>query len=903
MPRRTVTRRAPPKSRVKARIRATSAKPVRGARRIVKSAAAPTAPSVNFSVAPTTPFIPVRPIVTLRSLMAMRAALPTERPPKLPASPPVPEPPTPPSPTLTLGERPPSTHLVDLRPASRPRKREAAGIGPVEVPRTLSGRSRTGAVWNGLAIVVLFRFFGFLLLKAALGAGKLVILPLILGLKIVDRHFDIDRIFLPASAPAPRASSRAPTRSHFVAEPAPTPPVPSAAEERPPRPRAPFSLRRALISFAGTSLAIILPFQALHTYRSLHEARSNAIAAGEAGASVLRAAGDGALPDPVALGEASAAFIQARAAVERIGTVGNALLERLPGIGDEFRSGKALLSAGEQLTAASAILTGAFGVLDDPELNLTAKIAQIEERARRSAPQLDAALASLSEVTTVPEGVDSDDVRRVTETTRSLTDTLHGFLELAPFLRDLLGERTVRRFLILFQNNAELRPTGGFIGTFALADVDRGRIRAIEVPAGGSYDLQGSLRAHVLAPQPLRLIAAKWEFQDGNWFPDFPTSARKLMWFYNQSAGPTVDGVIALNAPVLERLLEAVGPIAVPGYGVTADAQTILATAQEIVESEEARATGKPKQFIADLLPLVLDRVLTADEETIMRTLSIFAAALQEKDVQFHFTDPTAQGAFDARGWTGRLPALPPGFDGLAVVRTNIAGEKSDAKISTRITHAAKIAPDGTVTDTVKVTLTHEGTRGERFTGARNVTYLRVYVPQGAALHAATGDIRPPDYRLFDLPPEGYGPDQTLAEVSGATFHDPMSGVALNNEFGRTVFGAWMQTDPGMSSTITFAYTLPFKVLPVASEPTLLERIGIRETPPPAATYGIIVTKQSGAARTDLTSSLVLPDGWYPTAAEPEGIARAAGWQVSFPLTTDRAMGAIITAPRPDGTD
>jgi len=113
------------------------------------------------------------------------------------------------------------------------------------------------------------------------------------------------------------------------------------------------------------------------------------------------------------------------------------------------------------------------------------------------------------------------------------------------------------------------------------------------------------------------------------------------------------------------------------------------------------------------------------------------------------------------------------------------------------------------------VTLTHTGNKGDQFTGVRNVEYLRIYVPEGSKLVKASGDIRPPAPSFFDTPPEGCAPDQTLASVEGAILHDPNSDTAVNNEFGRTVFGVWTQTDPGMSSTVSFDYTshLPFPPL------------------------------------------------------------------------------------------
>jgi hypothetical protein len=241
------------------------------------------------------------------------------------------------------------------------------------------------------------------------------------------------------------------------------------------------------------------------------------------------------------------------------------------------------------------------------------------------------------------------------------------------------------------------------------------------------------------------------------------------------------------------------------------------------------------------------------------------------------------------------LDKLPPDFDSLMLIRANIAGAKTDAVMKTTIDHESTIAADGRVTDHVAVTLSHEGKKGTPFTGVRNVTYLRLYVPEGSKLAKVAGDIRPPAPALFDQPSEGFGPDETLSQVSGITLHDPNSGADVNNEFNRTVFGVWTQTDPGTSSKITFDYELPFLINPIQTESTLAEKAGISAPVAPTASFGLLMEKQSGAENTEVHSILKLPAGWYPAFASPEGMAAPDGWSFTTMLNTDRAIGAIIS--------
>ncbi|MFZ5982031.1 MAG: DUF4012 domain-containing protein, partial [Patescibacteria group bacterium] len=140
-----------------------------------------------------------------------------------------------------------------------------------------------------------------------------------------------------------------------------------------------------------------------------------------------------------------------------------------------------------------------------------------------------------------------------------------GFLNDSQILYDILGGNGPRKYLFLFQNNNEMRPTGGFIGTYALLDIFDGRIKRLKVD--GIFNPDGQLREKVVPPAPIQKISAAWSLHDSNWWPDFPTSAEKASWFWEKTGGPTVDGVIAMTPEVIKKLLEITGPIELPEYG------------------------------------------------------------------------------------------------------------------------------------------------------------------------------------------------------------------------------------------------------------------------------------------------------------------------------------------------
>ncbi len=816
--------------------------------------------SSNF-VAPTTPFIP-KYLLPIKKNAPLKTA------------------------AIALSPKPLSEHIVDLRAITtiskkaKPTKRQPFAYAE---PRIISHR-RVRFSWQNSLPVAFAKFIAALSKKTVVGLGKALVAPVTIGLRLVE-NIDLDRKkdILVTSLVAKKETA-APEKISKETEPI----IVSAR---------PFNLRRAILSFATVSMAVVLPMEGMNLYRSLSDVKNKAESAGISGLVIADVAKNGILPDPTTIEAARIAFADAGLAVAKVGFWENTIIDAIPVIGEKFRSGKELISAGEKLLKAAASLNDLAAALSLKSEDVTQKISELEKIAAAAEPNLGGAVNDLLKIKAIPSQISKENFNHNLSLLIAADNSLKSFLNLAPSLYQILGKDSTKRYLVIFQNNAELRPTGGFMGSFALLDVDRGRITKIEVPAGGPYDLQGSLKASVLAPDPLRLVNARWQFQDANWFPDFPTSAQKIIWFYNKAGGPSVDGVIALNAPVLAKLVDAVGPIDMPAYGQTVTSDTVLKITQEIVESNTARASGKPKQFIADLLPKVLDKVMTSDRDTLLSAVSIFGDSLALKDIQIYMRDGDIQKKISEMNWSGELAPLPAKTDFFELVRSNIAGQKTDAVIATTISHRSNIADDGTITDTVTITLNHNGKKNEPMTGVRNVEYLRVYVPEGSELVSDSGDINAPSYKLFDTPPAGCIPDQTLADVTGAVFHDQTTGVAINNEFRRTVFGAWTQTDPGESSTITFVYNLPWKAVPARAVASLSKKLIFASEPVGSFTHNIIFARQSGANETKVTASLSLPLSWYPLFASPEGMATSNGYQTTFELNGDKKLSLSAVAP------
>ena len=150
----------------------------------------------------------------------------------------------------------------------------------------------------------------------------------------------------------------------------------------------------------------------------------------------------------------------------------------------------------------------------------------------------------------------------------------------------LLGMDKPMKYLILFQNNMELRPTGGFIGSFSIISFDKGRMT--EIVVNDVYSADGQLKGHVDPPEALRIHLGEggWYLRDANWDPDFSISADKIEWFLDKEINTKVDGVIAIDLSFVQKLLKITGPINLVDFSKTITAENIYINTQNEVESD-----------------------------------------------------------------------------------------------------------------------------------------------------------------------------------------------------------------------------------------------------------------------------------------------------------------------------
>jgi hypothetical protein len=594
------------------------------------------------------------------------------------------------------------------------------------------------------------------------------------------------------------------------------------------------------------------------------------------------------------LSSALESFASARQLVEEKHGALVSLVKLLPGIGSEVQTREAILVAGHNIALGNAyLIKGIASAQQEGELPLTDRITTFVYHIRGALPSYDAALVELAkvDVSTLPVEAQETFVELRVLFGAFIND-MHDTVSLVDSLSEVLGGDGLRSYLIIGQNSDELRPTGGFMGSMALVSVQGGKIVRFEIPKGGTYDVQGQIQTSVKPPLPLQTINKRWELQDANWYPDFPASAQKIISLYEESRRETVDGVIAVNARVLERLLAVLGPVALDGAVIGED--TIITSLSESIKEKRMEKSVEPKAVLGDLVGELQTALTRSDATDVVQLLLTLSASLSEKDIQMYSTDKTLQKQIASFGWAGSMQKVSQDQDYLSVNVSNIGGEKSDAFIDQQVAYDVAVTDEGKVFGMASITRSYmtDETSSEEY--VPNIAYVRTYVPQGATLVSASGFDFPSE-EMFVAPESWYQTDAALDATEIEVGFDDESGTRITNEFGKTVFGNWMFVSPGEQKQVTLVYELPFTVFEHRTDPkafSVSALFGGNQTQ--SAGYSLVIQKQSGI-ESPIDISIVYPKEWVPAWRSNEDISLARNGAVfSTALNTDQTIGVVF---------
>jgi len=415
----------------------------------------------------------------------------------------------------------------------------------------------------------------------------------------------------------------------------------------------------------------------------------------------------------------------------------------------------------------------------------------------------------------------------------------------------LLGVGEAKTYLLLFLNNTELRPGGGFIGTYAVVRVHHGRPEVIIVDGTENLDNNAPVDRFVRAPKEMEryLRIANWEFRDSNWSPDFSVSTERGLQFYREEGGTLaedIDAVFAVTPTVLERLMEITGPIVIEGLTFTSE--NVTETLEYEVEygyRDRGIAVSDRKDIIEPFMKAFIGKVSLSAILNSEDLTGLIEDMIREKHLLGYSSNPEIGALLHRLGVVGLVAETD--IDYLLWVDANLSALKTDRVINRNLTYHIEPAQGG-YQGVAEMRYAHEGTEDWRTT--RYQSYARIYVPEGAILTQV----------------------ERISEDGESTAVTP---VDTGRDLGKTWFGFLVRVGIGEITRYRVTYRLPS---------TIDQSIAQGE-------YRLTVQKQLGSVETDLSLDLDfdrLLIGARPGEVEAEwGDAR---YHVNTSLIEDRTF-------------
>ncbi len=389
---------------------------------------------------------------------------------------------------------------------------------------------------------------------------------------------------------------------------------------------------------------------------------------------------------------------------------------------------------------------------------------------------------------------------------RSLVDQGVEFVNeakpLIKILPSLLGDPKDKKYLVLFQNDKELRPTGGFITAYAIFRIEKGIIHVDT--SGDIYALDNGISNKPKAPAPILKYlpnVSVLHLRDSNLSPDFVTSMDTFNTIYKKAAGyKDVDGIIALDTNVLVSTIKILDDeVYAGGVRFTSKEDPRCDCPQVIYELERLISTPKSvdlkvttlaavqaqrKDLIGVLLYAIMEKALKSSPKLYWGPLfQDMITQVGQKHVMFYIYNKDAQSGIEALNAAGRIRSFEGDY--LHINQANFGGAKSNLFVEEAVTQNYEVA-DGVITK--KITVNYKNPhapsdcnleRGNLCINAVLRDWVRIYVPLGSKLVDSKG-----------------------SEVKMTSY----------DELGKTVFEGFLTVRPKGSAVLSLSYTLPFKV-------------------------------------------------------------------------------------------
>lgn len=433
--------------------------------------------------------------------------------------------------------------------------------------------------------------------------------------------------------------------------------------------------------------------------------------------------------------------------------------------------------------------------------------------------------------------------------------------KLVDVMPEILGTDGKRReYLVLLQNEMELRPGGGFIGSYAVLAFEGGRLITFDVK--DVYEADGQLKGHVEPPAELKkhLGEAGWYMRDANWQASFPAAAADIRWFMEKETGRKVDGVIGVNLAVAKKMLAVIGGVEVPDFGETVTEENLYEQAEYYAETKFFPGSVQKASFLGAVGNQLFEEVKILDTEGRWKMVEGMLDLLERNEIQIALIDEKAAAKLAEAGWDGAMYEGKCGgenclADYLYIVEANVGVNKANYFVYRKVEEVVDIS-ERAVSRSVKINLENSA-KSQNWPGGDYKSYIRVYVPM----------------------------DINLAEVS------IWDGERLET---RKVYSG----DELSIKTVGKRKEIGFlAVVPINSKRIIELKYSssVDLTSMDSFSYINYIQKQSGYGDTGWVSLISMPEGWQPMRAQPAVALVNGKLLFNMKLDKDIKMGVEIS--------
>ncbi len=308
-------------------------------------------------------------------------------------------------------------------------------------------------------------------------------------------------------------------------------------------------------------------------------------------------------------------------------------------------------------------------------------------------------------------------------------------------LPQIIGMVQDKTYLVLFQNNMELRPGGGFIGSYGILTMSKGKIKAFHIH--DVYTADGQLRGHIEPPFAIRpyIPIVHLYLRDSNFDVDFIKDAQSTSYLLSQETGIIADGVIGVDLTAVRGLLASVGSVYIPSLNQTVDKNNFFLLAESASEKNFFPGSSQKEDFLNSFFTALMQKVQSSgaiNPEILTQELT---NALLQKHVLVAFADPTVQEPFTFANLSSslidaRAQSASALNDFLGINEANLGINKANAFVTRSVSQEVVIKESGEVDEKATLYLTNSSTG--KWPGGPYKTYLRFILPQNAVLDSVT---------------------------------------------------------------------------------------------------------------------------------------------------------------------